>query len=118
VGIDVTCSSGTYVRTLAADLGRLLGGGAHLRDLRRRSVGSFTEEEAAPPAEAALLPPVAAVRDLTTAMVDGATAALVAHGRVLPAFPGAGPWALLDEDGALLAVYEPFRGQAKPAVVL
>jgi tRNA pseudouridine55 synthase len=41
--IDVTCSSGTYVRTLADDLGRLLGGGAHLRDLRRTACGSFTE---------------------------------------------------------------------------
>jgi len=37
VRIEVRCSSGTYVRTLAADLGTLLGGGAHLRNLRRTS---------------------------------------------------------------------------------
>ena len=37
------CSAGTYIRTLADDLGRLLGGGAHLRNLRRTAVGSFTE---------------------------------------------------------------------------
>src|SRR6476660_493907 len=42
VRIEVTCSSGTYVRSLAADLGRALGGGAHLRNLRRTEVGSFT----------------------------------------------------------------------------
>ena len=40
--IDVTCSSGTYIRTLAADLGEVLGGGAHLRRLRRTSIGPFT----------------------------------------------------------------------------
>src|SRR4029079_15770841 len=39
----VHCSAGTYIRTLADDLGRLLGGGAHLRNLRRTAVGSFTE---------------------------------------------------------------------------
>ena len=46
--IDVECSSGTYVRSLAADLGALLGGGAHLRALRRTAVGSFTLAEAHP----------------------------------------------------------------------
>ena len=47
LAIDVECSGGTYVRTLAADLGRLLGGGAHLRHLRRTAVGPFTIAEAA-----------------------------------------------------------------------
>ncbi len=51
--VDVTCSAGTYVRTLAADLGHLLGGGAHLRRLRRTEVSPFTIAEAAPPDEAA-----------------------------------------------------------------
>src|SRR3954465_7235202 len=45
LAIDVTCSAGTYVRTLAADLGRLLGGGAHLRHLRRIAVGPYTIDE-------------------------------------------------------------------------
>ncbi|HWE70416.1 MAG TPA: tRNA pseudouridine(55) synthase TruB, partial [Acidimicrobiales bacterium] len=44
--IDVECSSGTYVRVLAADLGAALGGGAHLRNLRRTRIGSFTAEDA------------------------------------------------------------------------
>lgn len=41
VNIEVTCSSGTYIRTLAADLGEALGGVAHLRNLRRRAIGDF-----------------------------------------------------------------------------
>ena len=38
--VEVTCSSGTYIRTLAADVGAALGGGAHLRNLRRTQAGS------------------------------------------------------------------------------
>jgi tRNA pseudouridine55 synthase len=117
--IDVECSAGTYVRTLADDLGRLLGGGAHLRNLRRTHVGEFTIAEAAPPDECELLPVATAVRSLAAVEVDTSTAALVANGRVLPAWDGDGPWAVFDETGTLLAVYEPFRpGEAKPSVVL
>jgi tRNA pseudouridine55 synthase len=46
VTLEVTCSPGTYVRTLAADLGRTLGCGAHLAALRRLAVGPFKVEEA------------------------------------------------------------------------
>jgi tRNA pseudouridine55 synthase len=117
--IDVECSSGTYVRALAADLGRFLGGGAHLRHLRRTAVEPFTIEEARPPDAVELLPPIDALRALVTVPVDEQTARLIATGRVLPAPEGAGPWAMVDGAGELLAVYEPFRdGQAKPAVVL
>ena len=63
--------------------------------------------------------PTEAVRGMDRVTVDAPGAALVANGRVLPAPPGAGPWAIVDEGGGLLAVYESFRaGQAKPAVVL
>jgi tRNA pseudouridine55 synthase len=44
--IEVECSSGTYVRVLAADLGEALGGGAHLRNLRRTRIGSVSAEAA------------------------------------------------------------------------
>jgi len=118
LAIEVQCSSGTYVRTLAADLGHLLGGGAHLRNLRRTAIGSFTVADAHPLDAVELLPPFVALRDYANVTVDEATAALVATGRVLDAFAGEGPWVVLGPDGALLAVYEPFRGQAKPAVVL
>lgn len=121
LSIDVTCSAGTYVRTLAADLGHLLGGGAHLRNLRRTAVGEFTLDEAAPPDECALLPVETAVRGLTRVPADANLAALVATGRVLPRpiDMGEGPWAVFGPDDRLIAVYEAFRDdEAKPAVVL
>lgn len=118
LAIDVECSPGTYVRTLADDLGRLLGGGAHLRNLRRTAVGDFTVAQAGPPDTAELLPTDTAVAGLARVDVDAGTAALIAQGRVLPTWPGSGPWAVFGPPG-LLAVYEPFReGTAKPAVVL
>lgn len=119
LGIDVECSAGTYVRTLADDLGHLLGGGAHLRNLRRTHVGEFTVEESAGPDECELLPVASAVRALARVTVDESVAALVANGRVLDRWDGAGPWAVFSEADELLAVYEPFgERQAKPAVVL
>lgn len=119
VAIDVTCSAGTYIRTLADDLGRLLGGAAHLRNLRRTAVGAFTLAEAAGPDECELLPVATAVRGLPAVHVDDDVAALVANGRVLDRFDGEGPWAVFDAAERLLAVYEPFRSRAaKPSVVL
>jgi tRNA pseudouridine55 synthase len=124
--IEVTCSSGTYVRSLAADVGAALGGGAHLRDLRRTAIGSFTVEQAVD-VEAltpeGLLPPAAALRDLDAVTVDEGVAADVAHGKVLErarlGVAGSGPWPVVGQDGALLAVYEPHRGTtAKPSVVV
>lgn len=126
--IEVECSSGTYIRSLAADLGTALGGGAHLRDLRRTAIGSFTVEEAVALEQLApehLLAPAEALRDLDAVTVDEAVAADVAHGKVLSlgvlgiAESARGPWPVLGPDGALLAVYEPYRsGTVKPGVVL
>lgn len=118
----VRCSSGTYVRVLAEDLGALLGGGAHLRRLRRTAIGPFDEASAIPLDQVtpeALRPPLAAVAHLGRVDVDGEGAEAVAHGKVLPAWEGAGPWAVTGPDGDLLAVYEAFRpGLAKPAMVI
>ena len=117
--IRVACSSGTYVRTLADDLGRLLGGGAHLRNLRRVASGSFTEDEARAPDAVELLAPAEALRDYPSVTVDADAVALIGHGRRLPAWDGAGPWAVLGPDGGLLAVYERADdATARPAVVL
>ena len=124
--IEVACSSGTYVRSLAADVGTALGGGAHLRDLRRTAIGSFTVDEAVRLEALSvddLRSPAEAMRDLVAVTVDATVAMDVAHGKVLPAdllgVDGEGPWAVLDAAGALLAVYEPHRtGNVKPAVVL
>jgi tRNA pseudouridine55 synthase len=117
--IDVHCSAGTYVRSLAADLGHLLGGGAHLRGLRRTASGRFTEAECCPLDEPLLRPPADAVAHLPAVVL---TREAVGSGRVLPrsdGFEGPGPWAVLDGEGGVLAVYEAFRGDTvKPAVVL
>ncbi len=129
IDIDVTCSSGTFIRTLAADLGRLLGGGAHLRDLRRTSVGAFSITEAASIDDAPLRPTEEAVRALSQYRVSGteAESLLVAAstGKVLPVstFSGPEPWAAFADD-RLVAVYESFSnervgtGMARPAVSL
>ena len=116
--IEVRCSSGTYVRTLAADLGTLLGGGAHLRNLRRTTVGDFTLADCTSIEDAKLLQPIAALRSMTRVVVDTEAAAKVRHGRSFPAWPGEAPWAVVDEAGALLAVYEQDGPNAKPSVVL
>ncbi|MEK9526596.1 MAG: tRNA pseudouridine(55) synthase TruB [Acidimicrobiaceae bacterium] len=118
----VDCSSGTYIRSLAADLGTALGGGAHLRSLRRTSVGGFTLDDAGTIESPTLLPISAAVQHLESAIVDDDTAVLVGHGRVLPleqlGVSGVGPWAVLGEDGVLLAVYESHPQGGKPTVVI
>ena len=122
LSIEVECTAGTYIRTLAADLGTLLGGGAHLRNLRRTAVGEFGLDEAGSPDECELLPVDTTVRGLERVDIDADTAALVANGRVLPRFAAAGsdgPWSVFGPGGTLLAVYEAFRDdQVKPSVVL
>jgi tRNA pseudouridine55 synthase len=119
----VECSSGTYVRSLVADLGRALGGGAHVRTLRRTAVGSFTQQDARPLGDIVVRPPVDAMRDYEQVVVDERTATDIGHGRVLPvdrlAAVGGGPWAVVDQEHTLLAVYEQYdAGRVKPAVVI
>jgi tRNA pseudouridine55 synthase len=123
---EVECSSGTYVRVLAADLGTALGGGAHLRNLRRTAVGPFVEEQARPVGEigdASVLPPAAAVAHLDAVKVTPEIAVLVSRGLPLDRVPlgatGEGPWALLDGGDRLLAVYEATESdRIRPVVVL
>ena len=125
----VTCSSGTYVRVLAAGLGSALGGGAHLDNLRRTAVGPFTLDEAVALDDLrpdSLLEPGEALRWLPFVTVDAETATGVGHGRVLPLAavmpPGESPperWRVLGPDGHLLAVYRVHsEGRARPEVVL
>jgi tRNA pseudouridine55 synthase len=117
--IEVTCSSGTYVRTLAADLGHLLGGGAHLRNLRRTACGTFSVDDAEPPDVAELLTMAQAMRDYAAVTISDDNVALVRNGRSLPAWDGDGPWSVLDGEGDLVAMYERAGPTiAKPAVVI
>ena len=111
VDVRVTCSSGTYVRALARDVGETLGVGGHLTALRRTRVGCFSLDEAT--ALDDLVAPVplmdlgsAASRALPVRRLADDEARQVRHG-VPPAPTGcAGPVALLDSDGALVAVSE------------
>jgi tRNA pseudouridine55 synthase len=115
-GLEVDCSSGTYVRTLAADVGAALGGGAHLRNLRRTAIGSFGLGEAVPLDDLDahdVLPAAAAMRDYPSATIDDEELVAVSHGRTVAARHD-GAWGLLDSAGALVAVYEGDRA----AVVL
>ncbi|MBO0732622.1 MAG: hypothetical protein J2P57_25400, partial [Acidimicrobiaceae bacterium] len=131
VAIEVECSSGTYVRTLAADLGAKLGGGAHLRRLRRTAIGPWTLDDAVELDAAGpdcVIAPAAALRGMSACRVGAELAAAVGHGAVLERAvfdragfdgPPPGPWAVLDEAGGLLAVYQAHRDdRAKPVVVL
>jgi len=124
--LDVECSSGTYIRTLAADIGTALGGGAHLRNLRRTAIGQFTLATAVPLdslSADAVQPPAVAVAHLSPVTVDAEVEAAVRVGKVLPldvlGVEGGGPWAVLAATGGLLAVYVAHNpGTAKPDLVL
>ena len=111
--IEVDCSTGTYVRVLAADLGAALGGGAHLRGLRRTRIGSFGVDEAVPLGAltpARVLSPAQALRDLAQVELDEEITRSVSHGlaldRVSVGASGDGPWGLVNRHGELLAVYQ------------
>ena len=116
LAIEVACSSGTYVRTLAADLGEALGGGAHLRDLRRTAIGSFAIEEAVPLDDVGVervLAPVDALRDYPAVAIDDDAARDVSHGKALAGLPS-GAVRVVSPDGRLLAMY----ADGLPQVVL
>ena len=120
--VRVRCSTGTYLRSLAHDLGQELSVGAHVEGLRRLAMGEFTIEKARTfeqletmreegMIEEALLPPETLLPELPAERVDAATATLIAHGRDfrVSAF-GSGKGAKLVKaiapDGRLLAIAE------------
>jgi tRNA pseudouridine55 synthase len=121
---EIDCSSGTYIRSLAADLGRALGGGAHLKTLRRTRIGAFTIDEACALDELVVRPMIDAMRGTPSVVVSDEIASLVGNGRVFPrdelgVGDGDGPWNIVSSSGELLAVYAPHSSQrVKPTVVL
>lgn len=112
--VDVVCSKGTYIRTLAADIGAALKVGAHMSYLVRTRSGPFTLEEASTLEELAagkapLLSPARALGSMPQVVVAGAAAERLKHG-VAPALrtdhaPGT-TLALVDGAGELLALAE------------
>ena len=114
----VHCSSGTYIRSLAADLGTALGGGAHLHGLRRTAVGRFTDDQAASVDDAELRPLAEMLAHLPTMQVDETVATQVKNGRSLGPSSGSGQLAIVDAEGELIAVYESRDGEFRPVKVL
>jgi tRNA pseudouridine55 synthase len=128
--VVVDCTSGTYIRVLAADLGAALDGCAHLASLRRERVGAFTLDEAHTLEEIetraadVVLSPAAAMRGLERITVEGETVRAISHGATFSASAlvgadaGSGPFAVVDERATLLAIYERRGAGVKPAVVV
>ena len=120
--VSVDCSSGTYIRSLAADLGASLGGGAHLQNLRRTAIGSFEESEAMSIEEVVLRDPIIGMRDFETVEVSEEVEKEVTFGKILEkdrlGVNNSGPWAVVNKEGRLLAVYDNYGEKTKPTVVL
>ena len=121
VRVSLTCSSGTYVRAIARDLGATLGVGGHLTALRRTSQGRFDLTQARPLddvlADFAVVGLAEAARAGFPAYdLDPAAADAVRVGRPLD-LPLSGLTALFAPDGELLALYRPAGGQARPVAV-
>jgi tRNA pseudouridine55 synthase len=111
LGVAIECSSGTYVRALARDLGATLGVGGHLTTLRRTRVGAYTLNDAQTFDEAErglrIMPLDRVVRSsFATLTVSEAQAGQIRNGRRLAGMilPG-DPTALLDQAGHFLALY-------------
>jgi tRNA pseudouridine55 synthase len=123
VDADISCSSGTYIRALARDLGAALGTGGHLTRLRRTRAGAYdiaqartldqlAERFAVTPLEAA------AAAAFPCRDVMGEQARLLAHGGTLPA-AGLGPElaAVFGPDGTFIALVREEGGHARPVAV-
>jgi tRNA pseudouridine55 synthase len=114
----ITCSGGTYVRVLVADVGRSLGCGAHLVGLRRTAIGSLRVEEAHPPGAGTLQPVERAVQHLPSIRLEPEEARAASHGRPLGPAGILGPYAVLDPEDALVGIYRDEGPMARPEVIL
>ena len=129
VHLKVHCSSGTYVRALARDLGRALGVGGHLTALRRTSIGPFAVSEALAPSSLgdpasvleALIPSAPALAHLPAVVVGPEQAARIRQGQSLPlvenGLPEEAPVRILLE-GELVAVAYGEGGRLRPRKVM
>jgi tRNA pseudouridine55 synthase len=125
LNIRVRCSKGTYVRTLAEDIGAALGCGAHLASLRRTGSGRFRVDDAAPVAALeTMAPPERRARvigldallvELPRVDLDAALAAKLRNGQSLPlqALP-AGISAVYGPGGALIGIGRAEEGTLRP----
>ena len=122
--VRVECSSGTYIRALARDLGASLGVGGHLTELRRTRVGPFAVRDAVTIDEldvaARLLPPATAAGAIfETLHLTHEQAVDLGHGKRISHVeeaPGGGPLAAVAPDGRLVGLVE-FSGRVGRSVV-
>jgi len=121
--LDVSCGKGTYIRSIARDLGRALGVGGHVTVLRWLAIGPFTVETAVSleaDGEAArrkLQPMAAAVSGLPSLRVSPDEIRRLRTGRVIPV-TDEGEMAVLDAAGELVAVGRAAGGWLKPEKVI
>lgn len=118
--LRVACSKGTYIRVLAADIGRVLGCGAHLTALRRTVVGDLTLDKAVTLAEleaidesergALLLPVDALLQSLPKVMLEGAEANRFKHGNPVELLAGLSGKIRVYAEDQLIGVGEPRQG--------
>ncbi len=126
VDVDVTCSSGTYIRAIARDLGRTLGVGGHLTALRRTAVGDLTLAEAATleelegraPDVIGLPMAAAARRAFPQREADAEETRVLRHGGPLAPVGIEGPYAVFDAAGDVLAIVSERDGKARAEIVL
>ena len=124
LGLDIVCSSGTFVRALGRDLAVALGTRAVMESLVRTAIGPFTRAQALPLAaiapdavRAALLPPLAAVPHLPRATLDDAVLATAVRGGLVELPAPDGPVAACDEAGDLVGIlrrHESGRWRLRP----
>jgi len=119
--VEVACSSGTYVRALARDLGRALRCGGHLSALRRTRVGPFDLAAAhvlGDVSPASVVPLEAAVaRAFPRRDLDAEQSVALRYGRPLQPTAADGPVGAFAPDGQVLALLQDRDGLARPLVV-
>jgi tRNA pseudouridine55 synthase len=122
VSFRVVCSGGTYVRSLAHDLGQRLGCGAHLESLRRLRSGVFGFEQAVRLDEATaanVVPMEDLLTEFPAIIVETELEEdRVRHGNPVPTGAGAGFARIFNKEGEFLAVAAIESGWARPRVVL
>jgi tRNA pseudouridine55 synthase len=117
----VVCSSGTYIRSMARDLGEKLETGGHLFALRRTRAGDFDIGRAIGPEDASwdkVIPPEQLMANLPRIDVGPEFEDSVRHGRTIPTDEESSPLRIFNKKGQLIAIAAVDGGVAQPQVVL
>ena len=124
IDVEVDCSSGTYIRALARDLGSDVGVGGHLTALRRTRVGGYGLDHARTLDQLGDHPALSYTLDQACLLgfprrdITAEQAVDAGHGRPLPAAGIEGVYAATDPEGRVLALLEDTGGTTKSVVVV